>query len=224
MEPLDNPVWHALGGPQTTFAVGEGLARRLRPDVDPIAALPDRATPEAWEALAQLVGADGPLVLIRRGIDIPPLWDVAFRGRGHQMVASARIERPSGVRFEELESADDEEMLALARRTEPGPFAIHTRELGSYIGVRSEGRLVAMAGQRLRLPGYVEVSAVCTDPDHRGRGLAAALTAEVSARIADEGATPFLHVRDDNEGARRIYEQLGFSTRCMVDFAAVRPS
>jgi ribosomal protein S18 acetylase RimI-like enzyme len=223
MEPLDNPAWYALGGRQADLALGDDRARRYRPDIDPIAGLPDEPSIESWEALAGLHGADGPLILLRRGVELPDSFRAAFRGQVHQMVATRPIEAPSGVTFLELGPADDEEMLALARETNPGPFAIHTRELGRYIGVRSEGRLVAMAGQRMRVPGYIEVSAVCTTPEQRGRGMAAALTAEIAARIFEAGETPFLHVLDTNDGARRIYERMGFETRTMIDAVFVRP-
>ena len=218
-----DPAWHALAGPLAGFALGDDRARRFRPDIGPIAALPDEATPADWAALASLVGPDGPLVLLRPQAHVPASWTVLFRGRAHQMVAAAPVEPPPGFEFDDLGRADEAEMLELALRTEPGPFAIHTRELGSYIGVREGGRLVAMAGQRLRLPGYIEVSAVCTAPEQRGRGLGNALTAAICGRIAEAGATPFLHVREDNDAALRIYERMGFRSRCLIEIAAVRP-
>ncbi|MEZ4502554.1 MAG: GNAT family N-acetyltransferase [Dehalococcoidia bacterium] len=224
MEPLDNPAWYALGSRQADVALGDERARRYRVDIDPIAGVPDEPGPEAWAALAALHGSDGPLILLRRHTELPSTFEVRFSGRVHQMVARTPIARPAGATFLELTASDDEEMLALARETNPGPFAIHTRELGEYIGLRDEGRrLVAMAGQRMRLPGYTEVSAVCTLPDQRGRGLAAALTAEISARIFEAGDVPFLHVLETNEGARRIYERMGFETRAVLDALFIRP-
>jgi len=221
---FDNPAWYALTGPQAAFGVGEGIARRFRPDIDPIAALPDDPTPEAWEALVPLMSTDGPLLLMRRHVEVPDSWSVRFRMGVPQMVATRPIAHPSGLTFRELTEDDDEEMLALALATQPGPFAAHTRELGSYIGVHEGGRLVAMAGQRLWFPGAREISAVCTAPDFRGRGLAAALTAEIAARISDAGETPFLHVREDNTTAIRVYERMGFETRAMLTAVMVRPA
>ena len=104
-------------------------------------------------------------------------------------------------------------MIALARRTNPGPFGLRTRETGQYLGLRDDGRLVAMAGERMRMPGHVEISAVCVDETHRGRGLAARLMNVLRQRIAARGETPFLHVRDDNTGAIALYERRGFVTR-----------
>jgi predicted GNAT family acetyltransferase len=104
-------------------------------------------------------------------------------------------------------------MLDLATRTQPGPFNTRTHELGTYLGIRGDGKLLAMAGERLKLHDFVEVSAVCTDPSARGRGYASRLVAEVSRRIMAAGRTPMLHVRQDNAGAIRVYEALGFATR-----------
>jgi predicted GNAT family acetyltransferase len=112
------------------------------------------------------------------------------------------------------------EMMALVELTRPGPFAMRTVELGGYVGVFDDGQLVAMAGERLHLPGFCEISAVCTRPDHRGRGLAAGLTALVARAIEARGERPFLHHASENHPARRVYESLGFEFRRTVGFAA----
>ncbi len=224
VDPFNNPAWYALTGPQAAFGLGDDLARRYRSDVDPIAALPDDPSPEAWEALQPLMASDGPLLMIRNHVEVPDTWSVRFQIGVPQMVATRPIPHPSGLTFRELTDDDDEEMLALALATQPGPFATRTRELGSYIGIHEDGRLVAMAGQRFWFPGAREISAVCTAPDFRGRGLAAALTAEIAARISDAGDTPFLHVREDNTTAIRVYERMGFETRAMLTAVMVRPA
>lgn len=224
MEPLDNPAWYALTGPQTTLGLGNALARRYRPDLDPIAAMPDEPPAEAWDELVPLMATDGPLLFLRDQLDVPTSWSVRFQMGVPQMVARAAIAHPAGITFRELAPEDDEEMLALARATEPGPFALHTREFGSYIGVHEGGRLIAMAGERLHIDGYREISAVCTAPEYRGRGLATALTAEIAARICEAGETPFLHVREDNTTAIRVYERMGFETRRVLSAVMVRPA
>lgn len=224
MNPLDNPAWYALNGPQSALGLGSALARRYRPDLDPIAAMPDEPPPEAWSELVPLMATDGPLLFLRDRLDVPKSWSVRFQMGVPQMVAMGAIEHPSGIAFRELTPEDDEEMLALARATEPGPFALHTREFGSYIGIHEDGRLIAMAGQRLHIDGYREVSAVCTLPEYRGRGLATALTAEIAARICEAGETPFLHVREDNITAIRVYERMGFETRRVLSAVMVRPA
>jgi predicted GNAT family acetyltransferase len=122
----------------------------------------------------------------------------------------------------DLTDADVPAMLALVELTRPGPFRARTVELGHYVGVKVEGELLAMGGERLQTPGYCEVSAVCTHPTARGRGLAAALTQRVAAGILERGQTPLLHVATTNVGARRVYERLGFSVRRDVPFVLVR--
>ena len=122
----------------------------------------------------------------------------------------------------ELGLADSPEMLALATLTKPGPFGTRTHELGAYVGIRCEGKLVAMAGVRLKVPGYTEVSAVCTHPNHIGKGYARLLMTEIMRRIRERGETPMLHVRQDNARAVGLYERLGFRTRKQMHFAVLR--
>lgn len=124
----------------------------------------------------------------------------------------------------ELGDGDSPEMLELTALTKPGPFGPRTHELGYYVGIRDQGKLVAMAGERLKVPGFTEVSAVCTHPDHLGKGYAAALMTEVMRAIRERGETPFLHVRADNARAIAIYERLGFRTAWQGHFAVLRNS
>ena len=124
----------------------------------------------------------------------------------------------------ELGPQDSAEMLALATLTKPGPFGTRTHELGSYVGIRFQGKLVAMAGERLKVPGYTEVSAVCTHPDHTGKGYARVLMTEIMRRIRERGETPMLHVRADNSRAVQLYERLGFRIRKEMHFAVLRTS
>jgi ribosomal protein S18 acetylase RimI-like enzyme len=123
---------------------------------------------------------------------------------------------------ESLGSADLAEMLDLVRRTEPGPFEPRTVELGGYLGIRRDGRLVAMAGQRMRPTGWTEISAVCTDRAVRGQGLAGRLVRAVAAGVRDRGETPFLHAAADNIGAIRLYESIGFTLRGETAFTVLR--
>jgi ribosomal protein S18 acetylase RimI-like enzyme len=222
MELLDNPAWHSLAL-QPEFAEGDGRARRYRPDVDPLAALPDGAPAETWDALRPMI-LDGEAVhMLQPSFEVPHGWTIEHRGTVVQMVGVERPANPTGVDFLELGPLDAPEMLALALETRPGPFADRTHELGRFIGIRIDGRLVAMAGERFVLPGMTEVSAVCTDAAHRGNGWAAALTAEVAARIYDRGETPFLHVVEQNHTARRVYERIGFGDRTILEHVYVSP-
>ena len=112
-----------------------------------------------------------------------------------------------------LSSADVPEMLELVRLTEPGPFLERTIELGKYVGIRHDGVLVAMAGERLHFDDWTEISAVCTAPTHRGHGLATRLMSALVADIQRRSERVFLHVLTDNSNAIRLYEQLGFRVR-----------
>lgn len=219
-EVLDNAVWHALTTHHASLAEVAGTARRYPRDVSPFAAV-EALDAEGWASLAELGGR---VVLFRDDVDgLPPGWTLSDAGIGHQMVLESLV--PVGeVPFVTLGPDDATDMLGLIELARPGPFARRTVELGRYIGARDdEGRLVAMAGERLRLPGYTELSAVCTHPDARGRGLAAALSQEVCRGILDRGETPVLHVAAGNEGARRVYERLGFAERRTVQFAILEP-
>ena len=139
------------------------------------------------------------------------------------MVVGEQLAPAAGdAEVQPLTDADLPQVLALVELTKPGPFAPRTVDLGGYVGVFDGDRLVAMAGERMRLPGYAEVSAVCTHPDARGRGLAAIVTRHVAAAIQERGETPFLHVATTNDGARRVYERLGFETRRIVQLAVLR--
>ncbi len=218
---LDNPVWHALTTRQAALAEGDGAARRYRPDVSAFWAA-DRLDAEGWSALAHLAGPGGAVVLARRDLgDLPDGWTMRGGGVGHQMVATDFVAGPPddslpGLR--RLTPDDVGAMLELVALTEPGPFEVATIELGDYFGVFDGAHLVAMAGERMRLPGHTEVSAVCTHPDARGRGLATALTRRVADGIVARGETPILHVRQDNHDARRVYERLGFALRRRIQF------
>jgi ribosomal protein S18 acetylase RimI-like enzyme len=230
MAPLDNAVWHALAGPQAAFAVREGCAVRFRPDVSPFLALPDEPDEASWHDLARLLGPAGTGALFRRHTpSLPDGWTELERFDGVQLVAAdptavrAHAPRASdGVDIVVLGPDDVGDMLDLVARTAPGPFEARTHELGRYVGIRLDGRLVAMAGERMRLAGGTEVSAVCTDEAHRGRGFAARLVAEVARGIVARGETPFLHVLADNHGAIRVYESLGFERRASIGAVVVR--
>ncbi len=215
---LDRPIWHALRGRQRAFGVGDGLARRFRGDVSPFVAARDDM-PEALAAVAELAAAGETMLFLQRGpVPVPPGMRVIERGMGVQMVAEdfAPSAPPAGIVA--LGAADAGEMLALATLTQPGPYRARTHELSQFWGVMDEaGRLIAMAGERLQLPGMSEVSGVCTHPEARGRGLAGLLSRHVASEIVRRGEVPFLHAYAANAGAIRLYEGLGFRVVAEVE-------
>jgi ribosomal protein S18 acetylase RimI-like enzyme len=221
--PLDNVIWQALTTRQCPFAEAFGNARRFQRDVTSLCAFP-APTPQNYANLAALAGPGGTVALF---LDEPYTdrdgWTVVADAPLLEMVCdSATSLSQSSHAMLELSAADSPEMLNLATLTKPGPFGPRTHELGTYLGIRHEGKLVAMAGERLKVPGHTEVSAVCTHPDHTGKGYAQALMSEVMRRIYARGETPFLHVREANTRAVGIYEKLGFRTRVRQHVVVLR--
>jgi predicted GNAT family acetyltransferase len=153
---------------------------------------------------------------------LPTRWTVVRKIDSTQMVRDTQTAAPVEHNFEELNISDVDEMLALVELTKPGPFLKRTPELGSYLGIRQAGKLVAMAGERLKPYGYTEISAVCTHPGYRGRGYASSLVSILIQRITKRNEIPFLHVRTENVDAIRVYEKLGFKTRRIVNIAVVK--
>jgi ribosomal protein S18 acetylase RimI-like enzyme len=211
---LDRPAWSALNGRQAEFAVWQGAAVRFSRGIGMFVAA-ETLDGRAVTDISRLIADTGPVVIIETGP--PPRIPgsvIVTQGPLWQMVAERAIEAPSAdLGVKPLGDADSEEMVALAKLTEPGPFHHATHRLGRFIGIRHDGRLAAMAGERMRPDGHIEVSAVCTHPDFRGRGYGAALTSIVASRIQGEGQTAFLHVYASNRSAISLYETLGFRLR-----------
>jgi ribosomal protein S18 acetylase RimI-like enzyme len=219
--PLDNPVLASLTGAHARLAQARGRAARYPADVSPFCALPGEPEAADWADAARLV-APGEMVLfpaLRTGPSAD--WEVLGLGEGVQLVADEIDARPDDEAVT-LGPADVPDMLSLAERTKPGPFLPRTIELGTYLGIRRDGELVAMAGERLRPPGWTEVSAVCTDPAWRGHGYAARLTRAVAAGIIARGDTPFLHALADNVTAVSLYKRIGFTCRRDIQFPLLR--
>ena len=212
--PLDRPVWHALATRHAPMAIGGPDAKRYPSDVSPFIAARDD-TDASLAAMVPLVGEGESAVLLQREPSpVPPGLVAEFEAGGVQMIATELASAGPCDDVVELGKADAPEMLQLATLTKPGPFKARTNRFGGYIGIRVDGRLVAMAGERLKVEGFSEVSGVCTHPDYRGRGYAGRLSLIVAHRIAHRGETPFLHAYTSNAGAIRLYEKLGFRYRC----------
>jgi ribosomal protein S18 acetylase RimI-like enzyme len=224
MHLLKNVIWQALTTRQAHFAESRDTARRFFQDVTSLCAF-DQPNYEGYASLARLAGSGGTAaVFLDQPYEPRDGWEYIAGAPLLQMIcenghASPNSSAPAMV---ELGANDSPEMLKLTALTKPGPFGRRTHELGYYVGIRDAGKLVAMAGERMKVPGYTEVSAVCTHPDHLGKGYAAALMTEVMRSIRERGDKPFLHVRSDNSRAIAIYERLGFQKTWEGHYAVLR--
>jgi len=231
MHPLDNVIWTALTTRQVNFAEGSGLARRFLKEVTLLSGF-ERPDDYGYGSLAEVVGEGGTAaVFLDHPYEPRAGWDWIAGAPLLQMVcenvSAAEGDtnsnlRNSDLKIVELGPPDSPEMIELTTLTKPGPFGPRTHELGTYLGIHDGRRLAAMAGERLKVDGFTEVSAVCTHPDYLGRGYAALLMTEVMRGIQERGETPFLHVRGDNTRAIELYERLGFRTRHCGHFAVLR--
>lgn len=212
--PLNHTIWNALSSTHSDFAEGYSLAKRYPRDVSPLAAVRDM-TPESFIALRDLLrDSETSVLFLQERPAVPDGFEIVACIPMEQMVSIAPPPANANAHLiEKLTTADVPEMLELTALTEPGPFRTRTIEFGGYIGIRDGKRLVAMAGQRLSLTGFTEISAVCTHPDYRGRGYAQMLVSAVTEFIYARGETPFLGVRDNNAGAIHVYENVGFRIR-----------
>jgi ribosomal protein S18 acetylase RimI-like enzyme len=213
---LDNPAWHSLTGAHERFAERVGSAARYRSEVAGFVALADPTDPRAWADLLALVGP-GVEIALPGSFPLPAGWELRDRIGGVQLVDVA-LEKRADPAARRLGEDDVPDMLDLIARTQPGPFRERTIELGGYLGIHQDGRLVAMAGERLHPAGWTEISAVCTDPGLRGRGLATRLVRTVAAGIAARGERAFLHASATNTAAIRLYLALGFRLRQRTEF------
>lgn len=211
MHPLERPVWSALTSRQAPVSIVKAGVRRFQPEFGMFVAL-DEPSDANLAALAEIVRQHGDVAVVEADLPPPvPGTAVVSEALCWQMVAETPTPGPApDFEIVAMTDADAAEMLALATLTKPGPFFARTHQLGRFIGVKEDGVLVAMAGERMQPTGFTEVSGVCTLPDHRGRGYAAALMREVMGRIVARGETPFLHSYAANTGAIRLYESLGF--------------
>ncbi|HZZ40940.1 MAG TPA: GNAT family N-acetyltransferase [Acidobacteriaceae bacterium] len=228
---LDNPIWSALTTDHAALGLGDDRARRYPPDIGPLSGIPAQSA-ESYASLAQLAvpggaGFAGAVALfLQEPPRLPEGWTLLRGGVLDQMIAPqprplAPVNLP-GVELRRLTAADAPAMVELAHLTEPGPFQLRTLELGTFFGVLQAGRLLAMAGKRIHVPGAIEVSGVCTHPDARGRGYARHLMSRVMEEIVQAGRMAFLHTLASNDAAIQIYESLGFVRRRSLELAAIR--
>ena len=218
---LDNPVWEALATEDARLNCGNDVVKYFAEDVSPFVGM------KHWDDLAMLekeLPVDRHFsVMIANQVRIPACFEVVFTTPLYQMVCT-RFQPifDNGVVMRSLDAADVPAMLALTALTKPGPFSQRTIDFGHYIGIVEGNNLLAMAGERLHIKGYTEVSAVCTDPAHLGKGYASHLMSHACETVIQRGDIPFLHVRQDNTRAIAKYEHLGFSIRSAFYFAVIK--
>lgn len=211
---MDNPIYNALNSAHGIYAKGTANVKYYQEDIAVFAGLKANSPADFEELHALATDASTFVVFSPVALAIPTSWKLLTHIDMFQFVYDSK-DVPAGVDsdFTNLDQTHVTEMMALVELTQPGPFRERTIELSNYTGVINEGKLVAMAGHRFNPTPYIEISAVCTHPDHLGKGYAYMLIREQIKRILAKGETPFLHVRNDNVGAIKLYEKLGFHIR-----------
>ena len=213
MHPLDHPIWSALTSRQQALAEGGALARRYPPAIAPFAAIAD-TSPENFAALGALMSPSDIAVLFTSdAVTAPAEFKTLLAETGEQMIGTPAESAIRGAEIVRLGVDDVPDMMALTELTKPGPFTPRTHELGTFLGIRVDGELVAMAGERMKPGNYTEMTAVCVHPSHRGRGYAQALLAAVSRQILARGELPMLHVFSSNTSAIALYQRQGMEIR-----------
>ena len=211
--PLDQPIWTALTTRQQALAEGGIVARRFPLAIGPFADMVDMS-PESFAALGALMsGTEIAVLFTPDAVTAPDEFLVRLADTGEQMIGTPAESPQPGVEIVTLGAADVPDMIALVELTKPGPFSARTHELGTFLGIRVDGRLVAMTGERMKPGNYTEMTAVCVHPDHRGRGYAQALLGAVARGIVARGEIPFLHVFSNNESAIALYRKQGMEIR-----------
>jgi ribosomal protein S18 acetylase RimI-like enzyme len=213
VHPLDHPVWNALTTRQQALAQGGALARRYPPAVAPFAAVMEMS-PQSFAALRSLMSRSDQAVLFTPDPVTPPTeFKVLLAKTGEQMMGTPAESPIRGQEIVTLGAADVPAMMELTELTKPGPFGARTRELGTFLGIRIDGQLVAMAVERMKPANYTEITAVCVHPSHRGRGYGQILLAAISRQISARGEIPFLHVFSDNSSTIALYRRQGMEIR-----------
>ena len=213
MHPLDRPIWSALTTRQQALAEGGARALRYPTAVGPFADMVDMS-PESFAALGALMsGSEIAVLFTPDAVTAPVEFKILLAETGEQMIGTPAESSIRGVDIVTLGADDVPAMMALTELTKPGPFTLRTHELGTFLGIRIDGQLVAMAGERMKPANYTEMTAICVRPDHRGRGYAQVLLGAVASQIAARGEIPFLHVFSKNDSAIALYRRQGMEIR-----------
>lgn len=211
--PLDQPIWTALTTRQRALAEGDGLARRYPAAITPFADMTDMS-PRGFAALGDMMlGSEIAVLFTPDPVTAPDDFKVVLAETGEQMIGAPAEVAADGVEILTLGAADAPDMMALTTLTRPGPFSPRTHELGTFLGIRIGGQLVAMAGERMKPADYTEITAVCVHPAHRGRGYGQILLSAISRQILARGEIPFLHLFTSNASALALYRRQGMEIR-----------
>jgi ribosomal protein S18 acetylase RimI-like enzyme len=222
---LDNPIWHALTTTDLGKNIGAGDIAFLDPDMAPFIGMPN------WDQKSQeLLLEKGPadrnwFLLIGEEVDFMEEWEILFSIPLCQFICRKHPDPPAGGKAFDIVPLDAShigEMITLTELTRPGPFRRRTIEFGNYQGIFDQGKLVAMGGERLHIGGLTEISAICTHPDHLGKGHGARITHALTRSVLEKGQTPFLHARNDNIRAMDVYKRVGFELRREIAFYIFR--
>jgi predicted GNAT family acetyltransferase len=224
LHPLDNPIWQALNSEDKNKNQGTADVAIFFPEISPFVGLENWSPVAQQKLYAQLPEARSCSTMIKKPFVLEANWELLFSLSLYQMVCKTlKPYQAKSVKIQALGDADIPAMLELTALTKPGPFSERTIDFGNYLGVFEEQKLVAMAGERLHLATFTEVSAVCTHPDYVGKGYAAQLVHQLTQQIHQEGNSAFLHVRQDNQRAIQLYQGLGYEIRTEMYFAVMRP-
>jgi len=211
--PLDRPIWSALTTRQKDLAEGGARARRFPVAIGPFADLVDMSPQSFAELAAIMSGSEISVLFTPDAVAVPDRFKALLAETGEQMIGTPAESTIAGVEIVTLGPADVPDMMALVELTKPGPFGVRTHELGTFLGIKVDGQLVGMTGERMKPGNYTEMTAVCVHPSHRGRGYAQALLGAVARQIVARGEIPFLHVFSNNDSAIALYRRQGMEIR-----------
>ena len=222
MHPLDRPIWSALTTRQRALAEGGALALRYPAEVAPFADMADMS-PRSFAALGAIMsGSEIAVLFTPDAVTAPAEFEVRLAETGEQMIGTPAERAITGVDLVRLGADDVPAMLALTELTKPGPFSARTHELGTFLGIRIDGELVAMAGERMKPADYTEMTAVCVHPSHRGRAYGQLLLGAIARQIVERGEIPFLHVFSSNTSAIALYRRQGMEIRRRLHVTVLR--
>ena len=211
--PLDRPIWTALTTKHQALAEGGAHARRYPTAIAPFADMAEISTRGFADLGAMMLGSEIAVLFTSEAVAVPDEFKIVLAESGEQMIGSPAQVPAGDVEILTLGADDAPDMVTLTTLTKPGPFSLRTHELGTYLGIRVEGQLVAMAGERMKPADYTEMSAVCVHPSHRGRGYGQILLSAIARQILARGETPFLHLFTSNTSALALYRRQGMKIR-----------